>query len=99
MEGGPHQQAIFGIIQLNADTLPGDGASSHRLRAQCCKSAPAMSGSSGKPRLCPVLLTTGSRLEVPETPSSSSITLREWLTELGETFYSLDHWFITKGLT
>ena len=33
------------------------------------------------------------------TPSLGSINLLEWLTELKETFYLLDHWFIMKDKT
>ena len=39
---------------------------------------------------------TGYRLEVPMTPSSDLINLQEWLTELRESFYLLDYWFIIK---
>ena len=37
------------------------------------------------------------RLEVPTALCLSSINLLEWITELRETFYLLDHWFIIKG--
>ena len=37
------------------------------------------------------------RLELPMTFCSGSINLLERLTELRETFYSLDHWFMIKG--
>ena len=40
---------------------------------------------------------TGSKSEVPTTPSLGSINLLEQLTELRETFYLLDYWFIIKG--
>ena len=39
----------------------------------------------------------GSKSEVSKTPSLGLINLLEWLTELRETFYLLDHWFIIKG--
>ena len=38
--------------------------------------------------------TTGYRLEVPTTASLDLISLLEQFTELRETFYLLDHWFI-----
>ena len=40
---------------------------------------------------------TGFRLEVPMIFSLSSINFLERLTELRETFYLLDYWFIKKG--
>ena len=39
----------------------------------------------------------GYRLEGPTNVSSGSINLLEWLTELRETFYVLDDWFIRKS--
>ena len=36
------------------------------------------------------------RLEVSTTLSLGLINLLEWFTELRETFYSVDHWFIMK---
>ena len=40
---------------------------------------------------------TSYRLVVPTTHSLGSVSLLEQLTELRETFYSLDHWCIVKG--
>jgi len=41
-------------------------------------------------------LSLGYKSEVPMTPSLGSETWLEWLTELRETFYLIDHWFIIK---
>lgn len=49
------------------------------------------------PGQSPVLLTNNYRLEFSTPPSSGLINLLEWLKELRETFYSLDHRFIRKG--
>ena len=87
-----------GVLQHNSLlTPPGESIRSYRLRAQSHKTAPCRTSvPSPGGHLC--LWQTGYRPEVQLTPpSSGSINLLEWLTELGETFYFLDHWFTIKG--
>ena len=43
-----------------------------------------------------ILLPSGSRLEVPTTPSLGFINMLGWLTERRDTFYLLDYEFIVK---
>ena len=79
--------------------LPGDSIRSHRLRAQSSKTAPHPTFQMLVPSpgchlsFCP----TGYRLEIPTSPSLSSVSFLEWLTEPRETFYLLGYWLIIKG--
>ena len=87
----PHQLAILTPIPF-WHCLPGESVRSHRLGDQSYKTA------SHKPRLSPVLLTNGYKLEVLTNPAPCvGYNLLERLTELRETLYLLDYRFIIKG--
>ena len=97
-----HQQAVLqyllGVLQFSSILIrPGGTLHSirpHRLRAPSHRTAPATPIS---PDCYLRFWPTGYKSEVPMTPSSGLINLLEWFTELRETFYFLDHQFITKG--
>ena len=67
----------------------------HSLKAQCCKAVPLPSDANFKSRVSPLFL-IDCRLLV-STSSLVSVNMLEWLTELRETFYVVNHWFIIKG--
>ena len=78
--------------------LPGNSIRIHRLRAQSHKTLPPLTKMPiTSPGYHPCFWPMGYRLEVPKSPSLVLINLLEWLTELRETFYLLDHWFIIQG--
>lgn len=73
---------------------PADGPGSHsgRLRpGRLCSSSPLSPSS--------VLLITGCNSEMPTTPSLSSRNFLEWLTELRETRYFLDHQVVIRDVS
>lgn len=75
--------------------LPGESIRSHRLRAQPRPRPCQVPASCPGCYLCSWL--KGCKSEVPLTTSLNSTNLLKQLTELRETFYLLDHWFIIKG--
>lgn len=90
-------------IQLNSDTID---LRQHQIPpvkspiSQACSSP--TSDTSCKSRLSPALLTSNYRSEVLKTTSFLGFLgffwfLPKWLTELKETFYSLDYRLIIKG--
>lgn len=95
----PHQQFLdtngVSCDSTQFNYLHGSGIRSHRFRAQSYKVVPTPYTLVSKSMLSLVLWPTGYKLEVPTT-SFLGFNLLLWLTELRETFYLLDHQFITK---
>lgn len=91
--------------------IPRNGIIFHRLRAKSHKTVPQHTDARahtythisgiGRRSVASYYLyfwPTGSRSEVPTTPSLGSINVLERLTKLKTPVYSLDFWFITKSI-
>lgn len=75
--------------------LLGDSVRLHRLRTQSHKTVLHFRGQS---QVEVVTCPTGSKSEVPLTPSLGLINLPEWLFQLNKHVFSLDYQFITKDI-
>lgn len=85
--------ARYLTIQLRH--LLGDSVRLHRLRTQSHKTVLHFRGQS---QVEVVTCPTGSKSEVPLTPSLGLINLPEWLFQLNKHVFSLDYQFITKDI-
>ena len=82
-------QVSYNLTQFR-HYLPRDSVRSHRLRGSVLQDTPS-------PLQMPITSSaTDYKLEVPTTTYLGSFNLLEKLTELRETFYLLEHQFITK---
>lgn len=89
-------QAILLHLQCNSIlTLPGNSVRSHRIKGSVPQDCPNCNANH-KSRSLLVLL-TDYKSEDLMTPSSGSMYLWEWLTELRETLYLLDYQFAVKA--
>lgn len=86
-------------IQCHSDTIYPERASDPpKLRGQACKTCITACPTKKKQTILQMSILTGYRLEVPLTPSFSSINLFEQLlTVFTETSYSLGYQLIIKG--